>query len=259
MKTAQRIAFAPLAFFRLAFILVISASIAGVGWIWLKLFGFSRRLQNRVMQTWGKSILFICGIRIVRNEIPDTTNFILMPNHRSYIDIFIVAALTPAAFVGKAELKKWPFLKVGAKLTNSIFVSRSDLQSMVSTMNKIKASVIRNIPVVIFPEGTTCNGPLTRSFKKGSFKIAADAGIPVIPLAIHFVDENDAWIDDDTFIGHFFRQMSKPTTQVYLRYGKPLVHADYKVLLKETKEQIDGMLKQIISETDKSSSLLIHS
>jgi len=250
MKRAQRIVFAPLAFLRLVLILVISASIAFAGWIWLKLFGFSRRLQCRVMQTWGKSILFICGIKTDRNEIPDTSNFILMPNHRSYIDIFIVAALTPASFVGKAELKKWPLLSMGARLTNTIFVSRSDLQSLLSTLNKIRASVTRNIPVVIFPEGTTCKGPLTGSFKKGSFKIAADAGIPIIPLAIHFADENDAWIDDDTFIGHFFRQMSKPTSRVCLRYGKPLIQRDYTKLMRDTKEQIDGMLKQIISGSD---------
>jgi 1-acyl-sn-glycerol-3-phosphate acyltransferase len=217
------------------------------GWCWLQLFGFSRKLQNRVQKIWGKSILFICGIRVNKNEVPETAHFILMPNHRSYIDIFIVAAFTPAAFVAKGELKKWPFLKLGAKLTNSVFVSRADLQSRISTMHKIKASVSQKIPVALFPEGTTTKGPLTKPFKNGSFKIAADAKIPVIPMAIHFPDEKDAWIDDDTFVGHFFRQMSKPVTKVFVKYGAPLQNEDYKVLQNETKESINEMLEELVA------------
>ncbi len=104
----------------------------------MSLFGFSKRLQRWVMHTWGKSILFFLGIKIYRNEIPENKNFILMPNHRSYIDIFIVAALTPAAMVGKAELKKWPLGKLGVKVTSSILVDRSEIKSLVHTMKEIK-------------------------------------------------------------------------------------------------------------------------
>ncbi len=247
MKTARIILLFPLAFLRLLFILFASAYVVIVGLVWLKFFGFSRKLQNRTMRTWGKSILFVCGIKVNINKIPTHSHFILMPNHRSYLDIFIVSAVTPAAFVAKAELKKWPLLKAGAKITNTIFVARSELQSLLSAMNKIKESVNRGIPVALFPEGTSYKGPLTKPFKNGSFKIAADSGIPVIPMAIHFDDENDAWVDDDTFVGHFFRQMSKPVTRVTIRYGNPLINADYKILQKETREQIDRMLHEIIS------------
>jgi 1-acyl-sn-glycerol-3-phosphate acyltransferase len=247
MKTARIILFSPVALIRLLLILLITAWVVTVGWIWLKLFGFSRRLQNWSMHTWGKSILFVCGIKIKRNQIPENSHFILMPNHRSYLDIFILAALTPAAFVAKAEIKRWPFMKIGARLTHSIFVSRSELQSLIATMNKIKVSVNKGIPVALFPEGTSYKGPLTKPFKKGSFKIAADSGIPVIPMAIHFEDENDAWVDDDTFVGHFFRQMGKPVTRVSIRYGQPLTNSDYKILQQKTREQIDTMLLEIIS------------
>ena len=245
MKTARIILLSPLALVRLLFILVVSGFVVVIGWVWLQLFGFSRKLQNWSMRTWGKSILFVCGIKIDKTNIPENSHFILMPNHRGYLDIFIIAALTPATFVAKAELKKWPFLKTGAKLTNTLFVSRSELQSLIATMNKIKASVKKEIPVALFPEGTSFKGPLTKPFKKGSFKIAAETGIPVIPMAIHFEDENDAWVDNDTFIGHFLRQMGKLFTKVKIRYGKPLKCSDYKVLQQETREQIDSMLREI--------------
>jgi hypothetical protein len=66
-------------------------------------------------------------------------------------------------------------------------------------------------------------------------------------MAVQFEDENDAWVDDDTFVGHFFRQMGKPVTRVTIRYGNPLASNDYKILHKETREQIDTMLQEIIS------------
>ncbi|MDD4107698.1 MAG: lysophospholipid acyltransferase family protein [Prolixibacteraceae bacterium] len=218
------------------------------GMIPLKLSGFSRKLQNRTMKAWGRSILFICGIIVRKNEIPVNGHFILMPNHRGYLDIFIIAAYTPAAFIGKAELKSWPAIRQGFRLTNSIFVDRSDLSSLITTMNKIKTSVSNGIPVVVFPEGTTYKGPYTGPFKKGSFKIAADTYIPVITVAIHYIDQDDAWVGNDTFIGHFFRQLSKPLTRISVRYGNPVISKDYRILKDETRKQIDLMLENLINE-----------
>jgi 1-acyl-sn-glycerol-3-phosphate acyltransferase len=224
----------------------MSGCVVTVGWVWLKLFGFSQRLQQWVMFTWGKSILFFLGIKVFREEIPKIKNFILMPNHRSYIDIFIVAALTPAAMVGKVELKKWPLGKLGVKVTNSILVDRSEIKSLIKTMNKIKESISQGIPVILFPEGATYQGPLTKPFKNGSFKIAAEANIPVIPMAIHYKDKDDAWVGNDMLLSHFFRQMGKPVIKVFVKFGTPISGSDYKQIQIETREQIDSMLTQII-------------
>jgi len=246
MKILRIIFLSPLALLRLIYVVFISGYVVLIGWFWLKIFGFSRRLQQWVMRTWGKSTMFIWGIKVDKNELPQNGNFILMPNHRSYIDIFIVAGLTPAALVGKAELKKWPFGKLGARVTNSILVNRKEIKSMMKTMNKIKNSVSKGIPVTLFPEGTTYKGPLTKSFKNGSFKIAADTQIPVIPMAIHYKDVEDAWVGEDTFLGHVFRQMGKPVSKVYIRYGEPVSSSNYNELQKEVKKRIDKMLQELI-------------
>ncbi len=245
MKLLQNIILFPLALIRLIIVVFMTIYVTIGGWFWLKFFGFSRHLQNWIMFTWGKTIMLACGIKISRNEIPKNNNFILMPNHRSYLDIFIVAGLTPAAFVGKAEIGKWPFGALAARITNSILVDRKDPRSLINTMNKIKESLTQGIPVILFPEGTTYKGPLTKGFKKGSFKIAADTGIPVIPMAIDYEDIEDAWVGKDTFIGHFFRQMGKLNTKVNIRYGEPIYDINYKCLQEKTRNNIDSMLEEI--------------
>lgn len=245
MKLLRKIVFSPLALLRLFIVVFMSGYVVTIGWFWLKTRGFSRNLQHWVMGTWGKTIMFCLGIKVKRNNLPLHNNFILMPNHRSYLDIFIVAGLVPAAMVGKAELKKWPFGKLGALVTNSILVDRKNSRSLINTMNKIKESVSQGIPVTLFPEGTTHKGPTTKRFKNGSFKIAAEAQIPVIPMAIEFKDKEDAWIDKDTFVGHFFRQMGKPFTHVTVQFSAPVFDPDYKQLQKQTKKQIESMLTEI--------------
>ena len=70
----------------------------------------------------------------------------------------------------------------------------------------------------------------------------------MIPLAIHYKDVNDAWVGKETFLPHFFRQMGKPVTKVYLKYGSPVSDSDYKNIQNQIQNQIDSMLTQIISE-----------
>lgn len=245
MKIVLTILLSPLALIRLILFVLLTAYIVIVGSIWLKVFGFSRKLQRWMQKNWGKTALFVCGFKLNKNEIPKNSNFILMPNHRSYVDIFIVAALTPSAMVGKAELAKWPFGKMAVRASNSILVDRQSTSSLLNTMNKIKSSVSQGIPVALFPEGTTFKGPLTKQFKNGSFKIAADTQIPVIPMAIEYHDKSDAWVGTDTFVGHFFRQMWQPLRKAYIRFGKPVSDTDYKKLQQKVKEKIDNMLEEI--------------
>ena len=147
--------------------------------------------------------------------------------------------------VGKAEIAKWPMGKLAMTVSNSILVDRKNTGSLINTMKKIKESVSQGIPVTLFPEGTTYKGPLTKTFKNGSFKIAAETGIPLVPMAIQYQDIEDAWVDDDTFLAHFFRQMGKPVSHVKIQYGKPIIDSDYKVLQTKTRESIDNMLREM--------------
>ncbi|NQU86298.1 MAG: 1-acyl-sn-glycerol-3-phosphate acyltransferase [Mariniphaga sp.] len=247
MKILRIIFLFPLALIRLFLVLFFTLFIVTFG-IWKrKKYGYSRELQVWSMRTWGTYMLWATGVKVEINNQPKIDNYIVMPNHRSYIDIPLIVKLHQGTLVGKAEVGKWPMARSAAKITNPILVKRSEIKSLVGTMNKIKESINNNIPVILFPEGTTFAGPLTKPFKNGSFKIAANAGIPVVPVAIHYPDKLDAWVGKDTFFGHFFRQMGKFKIKVIVQYGTPVSHSDFSELKKQTREQIDNMLKKIMN------------
>lgn len=188
-------------------------------------------------------MLIVLGVVVRRSKFPRVDRFVLMPNHRSYIDIFLVAAIKPTVFVAKAELRKWPVIGLAMRVNRMIFVQRNNLQSMFETMSQIKKALAYGLSVCVFPEGTTFEGPGLRPFKSGSFKIAAEAGVPVIPAAIEYRNRNDAWVGNDSFIAHFFRQMWKPLTFVNFTFGEKICNENFKVLKEQTRSAIIALIK----------------
>lgn len=73
-----------------------------------------------------------------------------------------------------------------------------------------------------FPEGTTTRGPGMRTLRPGLFRAAAEHGFAVTPVAIEYRDPRDAWVDDDTLLGHCLFWLAKPRTTVTLRFGPRL-------------------------------------
>jgi 1-acyl-sn-glycerol-3-phosphate acyltransferase len=156
-----------------------------------------------------------------------------------------MAAYSPSTFVGKAEVLKWPVIGSAMKQGRAIIVNRKEMKSKIDTMRKIGDSVLNGIPVTVFPEGTTFKGPGILPFQNGTFKVAAEMNIPIIPCAIHFRDKDDAWVGDDLFVPHFFRQMWKPVSRVEVRFGDTISNTDFSVLKDETKEAIEKMLERM--------------
>jgi 1-acyl-sn-glycerol-3-phosphate acyltransferase len=207
--------------------------------------GEKRSFKFITAKWWGRSALFLLGFIVKRNQLPKQPVYILMPNHRSYVDIFLMAAYSPSAFIAKAEIAKWPLIGIALKHCKAIFVKRDSLKSMVNTMEAISQSIENGISVTLFPEGTTTSGPGTKVFKSGSFKMAAEMNAAIIPCAISYLDPNHAWVGDDTFIVHFFRQMWKPFSFVQVRFGEPIKSTDMDLLKEQTKLAIDTMLEKM--------------
>jgi 1-acyl-sn-glycerol-3-phosphate acyltransferase len=154
-------------------------------------------------------------------------------------------AYSSATLVGKAEVLKWPVLGQAMKYGRTILVNREDMRSRIDTMRKIGESVTKGTSVMIFPEGTTSKGPGILPFKNGTFHVAAELNMPIIPCAICYKDVDNAWVGDDSFVLHFFRQMWKPFSRAEVRFGDPIFSNDFNVLKEETMLSIKRMLTQM--------------
>jgi 1-acyl-sn-glycerol-3-phosphate acyltransferase len=200
---------------------------------------------------WAQKLTSIMGLEIeVQGNIP-TTGGLVLGNHRSYSDIMVMMNFLHCSFVAKAELQSWPIIGFGARVAGNIFVNRSDPNSRKQTVLDIKEKLKQGYTVTVFPEGTTFEGPLVKEFKHGTFKIAAEGGIPVSPVAIEYQNINDAWVGDDLFAPHFFRTFGRKKTKVKVRFGETIQSDNFRELSDKTKGWIVDSLVEMRSQWDK--------
>ncbi len=110
---------------------------------------------------------------------------LLVANHLGYLDILILGAQVPLAFVSKAEVRRWPLLGGLAAKAGSIFVDRSRRTELTYVLEAMNPILEAGVPIVFFPEGTTSDGASVGPFHPGLFEVAAGRW-PVFPAAISY-------------------------------------------------------------------------
>jgi len=111
---------------------------------------------------------------------------VLVANHASYLDgIVLVATLTRRfSFVAKAELRARLIPRLYLTRLGAEFVERFDLQRGVADTRRLAQTARAGRALAFFPEGTFERMPGLAAFHMGAFVAAAEAGVPVVPLAI---------------------------------------------------------------------------
>lgn len=124
-------------------------------------------------------------------EIFDTLkekNFIIVANHQSSLDVFVLLQTTPrrTTFLAKRELLYAPLFGFAAWLFGVVFVDRSNAKSARNVMDKTaKTMRDKKINLWIFPEGTRSQSGTFLPFKKGAFHLAIQAQLPIVPIVIY--------------------------------------------------------------------------
>ena len=111
---------------------------------------------------------------------------VYVANHSSYLDSVLLAALLPAGvrFVAKRELSAVPLGGWMMQRLGTIFVERFDTREAIEGAREVREAAGRGDPLLVFPEGTFTRAPGLRPFHLGPFVAAAQAGRPVVPVAL---------------------------------------------------------------------------
>ena len=194
-----------------------------------------RRLNVRILH-------YILGSKItVYGEEPKVSGLIIS-NHRSYFDGLIILKNILAFPIAKKEVESWPLVGNVGKATGVIFVNRENKESRIQTRLQVSKVLEDGFSILNTPEGTTHIEPTTIKFKPGAFVLAAELGVPVIPIAVDYKNLNDAWIGDDTFIPHFLRCFGKWRTETKVSYLEPIQSNNVDELISISKKNIDEEL-----------------
>jgi 1-acyl-sn-glycerol-3-phosphate acyltransferase len=152
---------------------------------------------------------------------------LLVCNHLSYVDILVLAALTPCRFVSKSEVKKWPVFGWFARLSGTIFVERNKRLQAARAADEIAVALRQEVLVVLFPEGTSSGGETVLPFKSSLLEPAArtldpvTAGLIRYDLADGDVSEEVCYWKDMTLVPHLINLLSKPHIKADLHFTRP--------------------------------------
>jgi len=112
-------------------------------------------------------------------------------NHRSILDAQIVGRLVQRDFgaVAKKELEKVPLFAAASRFMHVAFVDSSDSRAAVESLEPATRLLGEGISMLVAPEGTRAAGEAIGEFKKGAFRMAMAAKVPVVPIVIRNVDD----------------------------------------------------------------------
>jgi 1-acyl-sn-glycerol-3-phosphate acyltransferase len=88
-------------------------------------------------------------------------------------------------WIAKEELFRIPWAGWMLRLAGDIPIRRGDPESGGEALGKAKDYLARGMSVMIFPEGTRSAKGTLLPFKSGAFRLAIDAQVPVLPIAVH--------------------------------------------------------------------------
>jgi 1-acyl-sn-glycerol-3-phosphate acyltransferase len=110
---------------------------------------------------------------------------VVVSNHESFTDILLISHLPwEMKWLSKAELFRIPVMGWLMWLAGDIPVKRGFGPSAVEAMARCRKALANRVSVMIFPEGTRSKTAELLPFKDGAFRLAIEAGVPILPLAV---------------------------------------------------------------------------
>ncbi len=164
--------------------------------------------RGRTVSAWSGLLLRICGVRLVERPAPAAVSLgelrggaLLLLNHVNWLDIFLVLSLTPAHFVAKIEIVRWPLVGALVAGVGTLFVERGRRRAVHELNERIGNLLGAGRPVALFPEGTTGDGQRLLPFHSNLLAPALQAGVPVVPVGIRYTDSEGRPTGAVRFVG----------------------------------------------------------
>jgi 1-acyl-sn-glycerol-3-phosphate acyltransferase len=171
-----------------AYAWTLFAGIALVVWpLLVVLPGLERRW--RVVRAAGSVLFPATGNRLVvggEEHLPRDRPYVVVANHASFLDPLVLALLLPppVVFTAVAGLAVNPLVRVFLRRMDVHLVERGDRLRGVEDVRRLTATVRAGRIVAFFPEGRRAPRPGLEPFKMGAFRVAADAGVPLVPVSL---------------------------------------------------------------------------
>lgn len=189
---------------------------------------------------------FMLRCMLVRVQIEESEKFdrqqvfIFMANHVNILDILILYGHIPN-YVRGVELDKhfsWPLYGMVLRRMGHIPISHQNPRRAMQSLAAAQNAINNGTSIIILPEGGRTLDGNFRPFKRGSFLLAQQAGVDIIPVvmidAYHVMRKGSLKIRPGRIILRFGKIISYPSIQkLEVDEIKALVHREMTQLFNE--------------------------
>jgi 1-acyl-sn-glycerol-3-phosphate acyltransferase len=211
------------------------------------LFRASHAYHDAVQRGWSRALLNASGVDVEADGLENLTGVgaaILVANHQSNFDIFALLSALPVSirFVSKQELARIPLLAQAMRSAGHVFIDRGDRRAAVVAMRGAAERMRQeSFCLGLFPEGTRSTDGRLGPFKKGSFVLAIETQLPVVPVAVD--GGRQLTMGRKVLPGTVRIRVGKPVPTL----GRTARHRDE--LLSEVRGSVAGLLATLREET----------
>jgi 1-acyl-sn-glycerol-3-phosphate acyltransferase len=158
----------------------------------------------RLMAWWSRKLLRILAIE---THVVDATPgpwigpVMLVANHVSWLDIFVISARRPARFIAKREIRDWPFVGWIVEHAGTLFLKREGRRDLARMTEEVHAALAQHDCVGLFPEGTTTEGGELLKFHGSLFEPALRNAARIVPTALRYERPDGARCAEASFAG----------------------------------------------------------
>ena len=187
-----------------------------------------RESQGDRMQKWALKLLDILNVQLHSSGQqlqPHRVGRLIVANHISWLDVFVINATTPARFVAKSEVRRWPFFGWLVQRAGTVFIRREVKRDTALVNQCLARDLLDGGDIALFPQGTSTDGSQPVRFHSSMLQCAIDAGAVVWPVAICYHDGQGrrlselGFAGEMTFIHSLWKTMCMPrieASSIYL-------------------------------------------
>jgi 1-acyl-sn-glycerol-3-phosphate acyltransferase len=142
--------------------------------------------------TARRCLRVVLGMRVTADAAACARPIMIVANHGSWLDCFILAARYRCTFVATRELWRRPIVGLLVRAFGVIPLEEGARESLLDAQSMTHEWLDNGVSVAVFPEGSVGINPVPDRFRSAFFQVPIDRQEAVHPVAIRYLDEGQA-------------------------------------------------------------------
>ncbi|MFF4183307.1 lysophospholipid acyltransferase family protein [Streptomyces sp. NPDC001691] len=200
-----------------------------------------------VLRARARAVLDALGVRLETGPVPPGGGggALLVANHISWLDAVALLAVEPVSVLAKREVGQWPVVGTLARRIGTRFIDRGAVRELPCIVAELAATLEAGRSVLVFPQATTWCTVAGGRFRRAAFQAAVDAGAPVRPITVDYVQRGvpstvAAFLGGDDFTTSLRRVAAARDLSVRVTAHPPLWGTDRRTLAAEAHAVVRG-------------------